>query len=174
MIPARRPGRHKQTWQKHARRNETAPEPKAPRGPPPAFLLCRLPSGTGVAGRARLCLALLVQIVSSAKAVTPRPGCFSWQWWIRLTNRRLGVAAPAPRPPQPHRPTQVYGPRDHYHRTCQERTVTSFPQPRPACSLPRDGPPESPLNRHGESIRAGVRGVDKILCGALSALPSRT
>ncbi|CTQ69864.1 hypothetical protein LAX5112_02283 [Roseibium alexandrii] len=63
------------------------------------------------------------------------------------------------------------------HRTCQERTVTSFPQPRPACSLPRDGPPESLLNRHGRSIRAGVRGVDKIslrLRPGLCAKPTRT
>jgi len=35
-------------------------------------------------------------------------------------------------------------------------------QPRPARSFPKDGPPESPLNRHGRSIRAGGRGVDKI------------
>lgn len=63
------------------------------------------------------------------------------------------------------------------HRTCQERTVTSFPQPRPACSLPRDGPPESLLNRHGRSIRAGVRGVDKIslrLRPGRCAKPTRT
>ncbi len=45
-------------------------------------------------------------------------------------------------------------------------------QPRPARSFPKDGPPESPLNRHGRSIRAGGRGVDKILPGFIGmAIP---
>ncbi len=76
-------------------------------------------------------LRYLFKVILRQKRTALRPGCFSWQWWIRLPDRRLNVAIPATRPPEPHRSTRDYGSQDHYHRTCQDTYVTCASQPTP-------------------------------------------
>ncbi len=153
-------------WREAAGRGLGAlgPAAKAPRGVPPAFWVCFRSEDTGC-GKARQALpALLVVSVSSAKAVAPRPGFFSWQPQGPADGQALGFP-PATRPPQPHHPPWVYGPQVYYHRTCQEGCVTSFPQPTPDPPVPGGRPAGAPCERIQDTVYGSPRGAGISLFG---------
>ena len=132
-----------------ARRKQTAPEPKAPRGSLRRFCCVASRPAQEWRGAPGFALRYLFKVFLRQKLSRPARAFSHGSRGIRLLDRRLGVATPATRPPEPHRSPQGYGPQVHCHRTCQDGSLHRLPAP-PGPFLPEGRSPGKPVEQARE------------------------